>query len=72
MDFQNIFEALQKVPQTQKDIRTIAQTSQDMPLQRIGADVESFAKWQLTFQAISAISASIVAILALSAYMRKR
>ena len=68
MDFSEIFETLKNLPKAKTEFTA----SLTAPLQQIGSDVEEFAKWQLTFQAISAISVSIVALIAISNHLRKR
>jgi len=71
MDLIEMIEALRKLPQTQKDIRQIAQTTEtaqspevQQALQEARASVEMYATTQLVMQALMVGGIVILAVLA--------
>lgn len=69
----DIFQAMVKLPQTQQDIRTIAQTGEQLQspgmqqqIEEVRADVTTYAGVQLTLQMISTAAMVLMAVLAWS------
>lgn len=67
----DIFNSMAKIPQTQQDIRKIAQTGETLQspevmqqIEAVRADVTTYAGIQLTLQMLSTAAAILVAYLA--------